>query len=156
MQALSQLSYGPLESGQSTGEVECRSVVYPALLVVPTSTHPDIDLRASIELFTTEKKATIKVGAIDSDEIDLVGSVHALAQALSGATCRVATHSDDITVESCVLALHSVKARLDLEDEVRSLAIRQGFVYANPALRGGMCDRELRYSTLLIGCEHDV
>jgi hypothetical protein len=128
MQALSQLSYGPLVLAQCSGELEILSPIDELALIVSSRTKSKADLSPPRKLLNREEVATIKIRTVRGECVDLIGRVGTLPHTLTRSPGRVATNDEDIPVHRRPLALHPPKPVAKIEDQVKPPAFRDGLV----------------------------
>src|SRR5947209_4362842 len=106
MQALSQLSYGPMISeGHCSPEFKLARPPHSETLIVLGWPYAQADLRTSVDYIHGNEVALVELGAICRESIDLVGGIDALEYAISRSTGRVSANHDDALQQRSPFAL---------------------------------------------------
>lgn len=151
MAALSQLSYGPQRFvSKSSGEFEVAGTADSQALVVPCRRDSKMNLRAIANRRKRNEVAPIKLTAIRSERIYLVGCVDPAHEPGASSASRVTANNEYITLERRPLALNAQKLVLDPENQVVAAAFDRGPVDLDPELDRGLGDRSLGNRALLV------
>jgi hypothetical protein len=126
----------------------------PRYLVVAGRCNPELDMRAAVEAAHREHEATIEVGAVCRDEIDLLGRIGAFPEALRRAPRRVTPNDDDRAFEDRRLALDTEQSFAHLEDQTGSTTFGDRAIDGDAGAQRSPADRRLCDRALLIRREH--
>src|SRR5262249_7494534 len=123
--ALSQLSYGPLEPLQCSSELEIPRPVDPGPLVVAARLDPQLDGRPPDGHLGREKIRRAEIRAVGGDCIDLTYTVGAVGQAVPPSSASLAPNHDDVVVQAGRFALDAEERRPQVEDQVVRLVVER-------------------------------
>jgi ribosome-associated protein len=118
MQMLSQLSYGPLVASKCSREVEIIGPVDAAALVVSGSREPQMDECLRWKAHDGQPEATVQLGTVSGEGIDLLRRVKPSDEAGSGPPSRTTPNDDDVARPLGPLALDPCKLGAELKDHV--------------------------------------
>jgi hypothetical protein len=152
-QALSQLSYGPVETFQCSSELEISGPIDPLLLVVSRGGETQLDEGSPHRHLQRQQVALNEIGAIRGDRIDLPDLVPAMNKAGAAAPAPSRSDLDDVAVSRRPFALNPKKSRPEIEDQVVPL-VTEGLEDAGTELQRLQRDRLLRQHAFLIWRQH--
>jgi hypothetical protein len=126
MQALSQLSYGPLVVSKCSREIEIVGPVDSSSLVVQAWADAQCDRRALCHPRNRDQEASIEVKAVSGDRIDLLRGVAPANESVSCPPRRLAGHDDCLPTTGRPFALNAQEPPSQIENKVVSTALGMG------------------------------
>jgi hypothetical protein len=124
---------------------ECEIVgpVDALSLIVAARGEPEMQLPTPYEVLRQEDEASIDLGTVGDDCVDLGRGVLPDAHPFKGAAARIATDDNYVASTDGPLALHSEEMLAKIEDEVVSPSFLEGSIDVDPHF--DRCCGDLRF-----------
>src|SRR5262245_45986542 len=111
MQALSQLSYGPMVPSKCSREVEIVGPIDASFLVVTARLQTKRDRGTVLDDLDRDQEASVELEVVGTDRINFLRGVATANEPLSTAPCALATHDYVVASARSPLALDPKELR---------------------------------------------